>query len=139
MEKFEYAIEAIAPDSFQTPFDFDTPVDCCNKRLQKCLKRSRNFLEELKRNSEEIQQKDDFFDKKAIFSIGGGPSIFHRKFFVKELLLQLFHDNIEAICLDLFLWSKIGGDAEKFDKEFLKQLISETLVGYKGKTDYLRT
>jgi queuine/archaeosine tRNA-ribosyltransferase len=124
MDKFKYAIEMSAPDSFQTPFDFDTPIGCCNKKLQKCLRRSRSFLEDLKRNSE---QKDDCFDKRAIFSIGGGSSIFHRKAFINELLLPLFPDNIKAICLDLFLWSKSGGNAEKFDEEFLNQLITETL------------
>uniref|UniRef100_A0A1I8BN86 TGT domain-containing protein n=1 Tax=Meloidogyne hapla TaxID=6305 RepID=A0A1I8BN86_MELHA len=125
MEQFKNAIETIIPNSFQTPFDFDTPIDCCNKKLQKCLKRSRSFLEALKINSEE---NNNWFDKRTIFSIGGGPSIYHRKVFVKELLLQLCPDNIEAICLDLFLWSKVGEkDEENFNKEFLKQLIAETL------------
>nr|CAD2203667.1 unnamed protein product [Meloidogyne enterolobii] len=124
MEQFKNAIEAIIPNSFQAPFDFDTPIDCCNKKLQKCLKRSRSFFEALKINSED----NNCFDKRTIFSIGGGPSIFHRKMFVKELLLQLCPDNIEVINLDLFLWSKIGNKKEEnFDKEFLRQLIAETL------------
>ncbi|CAK5073082.1 unnamed protein product [Meloidogyne enterolobii] len=124
MEQFKNAIETIIPDSFQAPFDFDTPIDCCNKKLQKCLKRSRSFFETLKINSED----NNCFDKRTIFSIGGGPSIFHRKMFVKELLLQLCPDNIEVINLDLFLWSKIGNkNEENFDKEFLRQLIAETL------------
>ncbi|CAK5023367.1 unnamed protein product [Meloidogyne enterolobii] len=124
MEQFKNAIETIIPDSFQAPFDFDTPIDCCNKKLQKCLKRSRSFFETLKTNSED----NNCFDKRTVFSIGGGPSIFHRKMFVKELLLQLCPDNIEVINLDLFLWSKIGKKKEEnFDKEFLRQLIAETL------------
>lgn len=130
MEQFKNAILTIIPDSFQTPFDFDTPIDCCNKKLGKCLKRTRNFLEELRRNSEETPQ-NNFFDKRAVFSIGGGSSIYHRKCFVKELLLQFFPYNFESICLDLSSWSKVGEkDGINFDENFLKQLISETLVSY---------
>uniref|UniRef100_A0A914MLR4 tRNA-guanine(15) transglycosylase-like domain-containing protein n=1 Tax=Meloidogyne incognita TaxID=6306 RepID=A0A914MLR4_MELIC len=124
MEQFKNAIETTIPDSFQAPFDFDTPIDCCNKKLQKCLKRSRSFFETLKINSED----NNCFDKRTVFSIGGGSSIFHRKIFVKELLLQLCPDDIEVINLDLFLWSKVGKKKEEnFGKEFLRQLIAETL------------
>ena len=127
MEQFKNAIETTIPDSFQAPFDFDTPIDCCNKKLQKCLKRSRSFFETLKINSED----NNCFDKRTVFSIGGGSSIFHRKIFVKELLLQLCPDDIEVINLDLFLWSKVGKKKEEnFGKEFLRQLIAETLVRF---------